>query len=290
MEIIELFPLSQGELLGIQENSIELLFSEQPLRLTQAITISKRDFFELILKGGFPSVQESDNEARAAWFNSYISTILYRDVQDLAHISGLTELPNLLTLLATRAGNLLNVSELSRTSGIPHTTLNRYLTLLEILYIVHFQQAWSGHLGRRLTRAPKIFLVDSGLLSFSIDATIQKMITTPSFVGGIVENFVAEELAKQATWSSIRVKLFHYRTNTGIEVDLVIEHADGYLVGVEVKASETVTGHDFKGLRELQANSGAHFMKGIVVYTGTELIPFGKNLFAVPMSWLWQHH
>ena len=109
----------------------------------------------------------------------------------------------------------------------------------------------------------------------------------PTLAGALAENFVVLELRKQATWSETRVELFHFRTNTDQEVDIVIENEAGEIVGVEVKASASVGTHDFKGLRALKQTVGKKFRRGIVVYAGKESVPLGDELYAVPIQVVW---
>lgn len=288
MEILELFPLSQGELLSIEDKFVDWLFSNTPPLIPLAL--SKQELYHKIIIGGYPLVQDVDRESSDAWFNSYVAALLQRDVQDLAHISGLTELPHLLQLLATRAGNLLNGAELSRTSSIATTTLHRYVTLLKTLFLVYFQLPWSTNLGKRLVKAPKTYFVDTGLLSFLLNLQLDKAISEQQLMRGLLENFVQSEIIKQLTWSSTRAISYHFRTQTGIEVDIVLESAAGQIVGIEVKNSQTVTAQDFKSLIYLQEITNTKFIKGIVLYTGAEVIPFGSQLYALPISSLWAHY
>jgi predicted AAA+ superfamily ATPase len=95
------------------------------------------------------------------------------------------------------------------------------------------------------------------------------------------------ELLKQVSWSRTQSRLFHFRTQTGQEVDVVLENPAGHLVGIEVKAGATVTTQDFKGLRALAELTGRRFQRGLVLYTGTESVPFGARLHALPVSALW---
>ena len=280
MIILNLYSLSQGELQNKYEKFIDRVFSDEPLYDLKFDIISKDDLFKLITIGGYPSVQKLESDERELWFNSYITTILYRDVQELANISGLTEFPLLLKLLATRVGNLLNVAELSRSIGIANPTLHRYLSLLEILFMVKLQASYKTNLGKRLVKAPKTYLFDTGFLSYLIDFNF-------NLSGGILENFVVSELYKQSTWSQKRVNLFHYRTVSGTEIDIILEDAAGNIVAIEVKSSQTVTPKDFKGIINLQNEIGEKFIKGIVLYTGSSYTPFGEKLFALPISSLW---
>ncbi len=287
MEILQLFPLSQGELIGKHELFIDWIFDKDKTFNLHFEKLSKQALYQKIIQGGFPLVQATSDENREDWFNSYITTILERDVQDLAHITGLSELPHLLQLLAARSGTLLNSAELGRSAGIASSTLHRYVTLLEALFLVIFQPAWHANLSKRLLKSPKTYLIDTGLLAFLIDLRLEKITPDYRFIGNVVENFVFTELKKQLTWSPIRLKSFHFRTLAGIEVDIVLEDRGGNIVGIEVKNSDTVLAHDFKGLKYLQEEIGDSFIKGIILYNGSEIIPFGGNFYAMPMSTLW---
>ncbi len=285
MIILTLLPLSQGELLGRKEVFIDRLFKgEVPYK---ADNLSRQELYERILKGGYPAVQAFGEEERRLWFNSYITALLQKDVQDLAHVTALAEFPRILQLLATRAANLLNVAELSRAVGIPNTTLHRYLSLLEALFIVCLLQPWSVNIGKRLVKSSKLYLIDSGILAYLLGIDTERAAIDGKLMGSIVENFVVMELKKQASWSTTQVQLFHFRTQTGVEVDLVLEDAAGRIIGIEIKSSSTVTQQDFKGLRYLQESAQERFMAGIVLYTGSQSIPFGGNFYALPITSLW---
>ena len=101
------------------------------------------------------------------------------------------------------------------------------------------------------------------------------------------ENFVATELMKLLSFSDIRANLLHFRTSDNKEVDFVLERPDGSLAGIEVKTADHVSKNDFKGLKVLKELSKSDFICGIVFYTGKDVVPFGENLLAVPISTLW---
>ncbi len=285
MEILQLFPLSQGELLNKKDEFIDHVFNnEQP---APSSILNVDELYEKITIGGYPSVQTMNAASRESWFNSYITTLLQRDIKEISQITGLTDFPLLLNILAVRAGNLLNVAELSRVSGIPSTTLHRYLILLDTLFLTYLQPPWSTNIEKRFVKTPKVYLTDTGVLSFLLGTHVMRTSLEGRNLGPIVENFVAAELKKQATWNRTRVRPFHFRTSTGIEVDIVLQNAAGNLVGIEVKNNRTVTAQDFKGLKQLQEISKTKFIQGIVLYTGSEIIPFGQRLFALPINSLW---
>ena len=286
MELITLLPLSRGELLGQRERFVDGVFAESPPALQSGDAI---DLKGAVLAGAYPEViKRPAGKRRDAWFAAYITALLQRDVRDLANIEGLTDMPRLLSLLAARVGSLLNMSELSRSSGIPNSTLKRYLSLLQATFLFQPLPAWSSNLGKRLIKSPKIHLIDSGLTSHLAGVTRQSLDRDPVFFGHLFENFVVNELRKQIGWSDGRMNLYHYRTTTGREVDILLEDGAGRLVGLEVKASATVVRKDFSGFDALSEDTGRQFVRGIVLYTGEQSVSFGENYMALPVSTMWR--
>ena len=286
MEVIPLYPFSAGELAGAAEGFLARLFAG-------TIATSKRasaggDIAARLTRGGYPeATQREAEDRRGAWFASYISTILQRDVRDLARVDALHTLPNLLKLLAARASGLLNLADVGRDAGLPHTTLTRYLALLETVFLVHRLPAWSHNLGQRLVKAPKLHLVDSGLACHLLGADARRLSEDRPLMGRLLESYVVGELRKQASWADSRTALYFFRTATGLEVDVVLERPDGSVAGIEVKASASVGASDFAALKTLRNQLGQLFRAGVVLYLGDQVVPFGDKLWLVPLPALW---
>ncbi len=292
MEVVHLWPLSGGEMAGqAQINRADLLFNGPLHALNNALALPPCDRATLVtvlLQGGYPeAVARTSPKRRAAWFESYLDTILQRDVRDLAQVEQLTELPHLLKLLATRSASLLNQAELSRASGLSQTTLKRYFSLLETLFLVHRVPAWAHNPGKRLVKSPKVFLPDTGLLTWLLDMGADNLNALPGLPGHVVETYVAAELLKHLGFCEQGLTLYHYRTQADIEVDFVLESRSGHITGIEVKASTSIDSNAFKGLRHLQETEGDKFQRGVVLYAGREVVPFGDKLWAVPLSVWW---
>jgi predicted AAA+ superfamily ATPase len=286
MEVIDLMPLSQGEIASTREMFIDMVFGTQPLK-NPARVLSKETLYKKILVGGYPSVQSLDDEGRDAWLRNYINLLLQRDIKDLAQIEKLTEMPNLLKILASRASGLLNIAEVARECKIEVKTVHRYIALLETIFLIHIQRPWSTNIAQRFIKSPKVYMVDSGLLAYLLDTNLEKALSNSTHMGRIVENFVVGELRKQATWSKKQVELYHSRMMTGEEVDVILEDRSGNVVGIEIKSNEGVGTEDFKGLRFLRDKIGKKFVMGIVLYAGSQYMPFENNLYALPINALW---
>lgn len=285
MEIIRSMPLSQGELHNTTETFIDTLFAGKVPELGKPM--SRSALAERIITGGFPTMQSKDTTDQEHWMEGYIDTLLQREVQELSRVEDITRLPTLLKYLATMAGSLVNVAEVSRKTQIPAASLHRYLALFQTLFILNLQPSWSPNLGMRVVKASKLYLLDSGLLAHLLGINHARAMDNPVLMGPIIENFVVNELYKQATWSKLRVTVHQWRMENGIEVDIVLEDRAGNVVGIEIKSNENARPSDFNGLKALQEKIGNKFVQGIVLYQGTQMTPFGAGLTALPISTLW---
>lgn len=285
-EILTLLPMSAGELDGRPEDFVAWAFGTrhpiEPTRPTQG------DIASRIVRGGLPEPSQGSERFRDRWFDSYIATVVQREVRDLAGIAGLAELPRLFSMLAARTASLLNVAEVSRTSGIPQSTLRRYLTLIEGAFVVSTLPAWTGDPGRRLARAPKLHVTDTGLGAWLTGTNEHRLLSERERFGALLETYVAMEIRKQLGWSSMAARMLHYRSHDGVEVDLVLEDRSGRIVGIEVKASATVRADDLRGLRRLAERVPARWTRGILFYLGQNVVPFGERTVALPISALWE--
>jgi predicted AAA+ superfamily ATPase len=287
MGIVTLFPFSQGEILGVQEQFVPWIFSEEFPVFSWDI-LKTDDLHRMFLRGGFPVVQNlKKNQDVQLWIRSYLQTMMERDIYDISHIGGIHEFPRLFRLLATRSGKILNTSDVSRTLGMVNMTISRYLRLLETLYFIHLLPAWFTNKGKRLIKSPKLHFCDTGVLAQLLDVDHDQLRDNPLLAGQFLENFVFTELIKLRSWSKIPFEVYHFRDGD-YEVDFVLEGHNGKIIGLEVKSAKTISSQDLKGLKHLQALSKNHFLRGIVLYTGNTMQSLGSGLWAVPLQALWQ--
>lgn len=286
MEIHTLWPLSQSEIVGSHNNFVDMLFDKRMVKL--AADTTERNLLSRLVMGGFPEViLRKHYDRQQQWFKSYINALIQRDLRELANIEKLANFPMLLGLLANRVGSLTNAADISRISGISATTLKRYLALVENIFLTLRLPAWFANNDKRIIKTPKIYFNDSGLLCHLLrlsEATLQDQ---RHLAGPIFENFVVMEIMKHVGWSQVAPDIYHFRNHAGFEVDIVLEAGPQQVIGVEVKLAAQLKLDDFRGLKKLQEIAGKHFVQGIVLYTGAQVLPFGDNLFAVPVDVLW---
>jgi predicted AAA+ superfamily ATPase len=287
--IIDLWPFSQGELIGVRERFLDRLLGEPEVLRAGTPPADRSDVLDRLCRGGFPEVQRmSTARSRRAWFDGYVQTVTSRDVAAVAKVRQLDELPRLLRLVAAGTSQELNAASLSRRLGLDEATVRSYLRLLETVFLVYRLPAWSRNLSAKIGRRPKLFLTDTGLAAqlLGVDPAGLAVPTAPAR-GPLFETFVLGEVARQQTWTETPVRLYHLRDRDGPEVDLVVEAADGRVVGIESKAAQSVRTEDFRGLAWLRDRLGPAFVHGVVLHAGPRALPFGDRLSALPVTALW---
>jgi uncharacterized protein len=288
-ETIELWPLSQGEIDGTPDGFVDVAFSRGSDAALPACELTKRDYVGRALRGGYPeAVRRDPGRRRARFFDSYITDLVTRDVRQIADIERPAEMRRLLSVVAARMGTLAVAQSIANDVGLSRMTLTRYLDLLELVFVIKRIPAWSSNLTTRAISTPKLIVTDSGLGGRLIGLSDDRAKDPTAQVGPLLENFAIGEVARQLTWNEEPVQLFHYRDRDKVEVDMVLEHASGQVVGLEVKAAETVRGDDFRGLRHLADRLGDRFRAGFVLYAGEQSLSFGAKLKALPIAALWR--
>lgn len=307
MEIQTLRPLSELELSGNAPEKLQtgadviaqwfgsgadLAHSKARLQsLPQSSFVARDVLAQSILRGGYPEALQRSARRASAWFDTYLQTVLLRDIRDIAHIDSTSQLPQLLRAVALKTTGTFNLADVSRSLGLPQTTLRRYMTLLETVYLIEPLPAWTHRLSQRAQKTPKYYLGDTGLLAHVLGITrlwSGANYAEDASAGALVESFALQELRKAVDCSALRgIELLCYRTSTGIEVDFVLQDRAGRVIGIEVKSAQSASATDFKGLKHLRDLLGEQFIAGFVLHTGQQTLAWDPQLMSMPLSSLW---
>ena len=286
MEIVSLLPFSQGELRGHKPDFLHAAFGGR-LRTPRKLLVGE-ELVQVVLHGGYPEMLRRNPKRQQKWARDYINALVQRDVREIAEVEKLDRMPRLLQTLAHHSGQLTNFAQIGAQAGFDDKTTNKYVGILERLFLVRRIQPWFRNRLKRLIKTPKLHFLDSGLLSAELGVSAGQVVKNRSLLGPLLETFVFSEVLKQSSWFDEDCVLHHYRDKDQDEVDLVVEAANDAMLGLEVKAGATVYAQDFKGLRKLAAASGAKFKLGVVLYDGDRVVNFGERLVAAPISCLWE--
>ena len=286
VEAVELLPFSQAEIErrappGFLARAFKADFSV--LEETGRVP----DLIARVVAGGYPEALARARPARRqAWLTAYARALTTRDVADIADISKTTELSRLIDHAAVASSRTVNLSALASPLGVDGKTVDRWLTLLEQMFLVRRVRAWHRNDLKRLVKTPKLHFLDSGLLAALRSVTEKDIEDDRSKLGPSLEGFVFSELSKLVGQDDHPVSISHFRDRDKVEVDFVLEQASR-VVGIEVKAAASVKPEDFHGLKRLQGATGRAFACGIILHDGERIQRTGDRLFAMPFSQLW---
>ncbi|MGH3934589.1 MAG: ATP-binding protein [Pseudonocardiaceae bacterium] len=306
--ILPVWPLSQAELSeaelsetqfsvkqwqGAGRGALDVLL-HRPHELVSAgpAAVGRDSYVDAALRGGLPLAARLDETTRRLWLRDYVDLVCERDVLELSRVRQRAVLPRLLTRLAGQTAGLLNMADAARGAGVSTTVAENYTRLLEAVFLIRRLPAWGTTMSSRVNATAKLHVVDSALAAYLLNLTRDKLDRrVPSALsdfGRLVETFVVGELITQASWRDDPVRIGHWRTRDGAEVDCVLERSDGGVVGVEVKASSRVEGADARGLRGLADRLPDTWVGGVVFHLGTQAFTLdrSRSLYAVPVSGL----
>ncbi len=284
MSVKTLYPFAACEIFKGKGDFPERLFSLDFADIKDSPAVN-----DVIRLATFPEISGKPHRECGEWFESYRMTMLQREARMIGEVEKIDLLPRLLGILASRAGDLMNDESIARDMRLKPATSKKYRGILKAMFLTHDISPWYRNIGKQLVKSPKGYLVDTLLLCHLLDRDLVEMCERrPELYGHVVENFVASELLKLLSFSGIRAELRYFRTDSGEEVDFILERPDGSLAGIEVKTSDRVNSDDFKGLETLRDITKGDFICGVVLYAGNNVVSFGEELLAVPLSALWQ--
>jgi predicted AAA+ superfamily ATPase len=293
VDIIPVLPLSQGEIDNIRETFVARLLDGAGIEMASPQAPTTRDeYAQRSTSGGMPvALRRPPGRSRSRWFSNYVNLVIDKDVLDISRVRQREMLRRLLRQLAARSGQVLNMAAISGTIGLEKSTTENYIKLLEAVFLIYRLPAWGTTLGSRVTKHPKVHLVDSGVMAWLLNLAPHKIAqAAPAALteyGHLLETFAVGEILKQASWSDAPVTAGHFRTESGDEVDLVLERDDGQVIAVEIKAGSRISGEDFRGLRQLKERLGPRLEEAIILHTGEHAYTHEGWITVLPLDRLW---
>jgi uncharacterized protein len=290
---VQLWPLSMGERLGRRETFVDDLF-EPDAWPGGAEPFARADMVPVLLQGGYPELvtHSLTPRQRRNWFEAYVQDVVSREaLRPLVDVRLEAELRRLLRLIAARTAQQLVVSSVAVEAEIGRDTAANYLALLEALHLVRLVPAWSTSAVTSAKRRPKVVLVDSGLAADLTGVGEEDFLPRADGVaaGAMFDTFVTTEVMKQATWSERSVDLGYYRDRDGAEVDLIVEdRRTTEVAAIEIKMTSTPSSRQVRHMAALRDRLGDRFRVGLLLHAGTQRLPMGDRLWAVPVSALWR--
>lgn len=212
-----------------------------------------RDWRELWLKGGFPDALREDH---TAWWGAYLRTVLERDLPQYGVSADPVFMRRLLTMLAHAQGGLANASQFGSALGVSFQTVQRHLDVLERIFLLRRLPPYFRNVGKRLVKAPKLYLRDTGLLHYLLNIRTHDELDAHPIRGASWESFVIEDVLRREAVAHPDSGAFFWRTAAGAEADLVLERG-GVRTVIEVKTAYGGSGRQLRVLREAMADIGA---------------------------------
>lgn len=287
---LELWPLAMAERTGAAPDFAGLAFTDPVALRRGRTTWTRAGYIDVIAGGGFPETLDQSPADRRTWYDSYLRTVVSRDIVEFAQIERGAAVPRLLALLAARAGGTAVLADLAQDTELARDTVRNYLSYLDGVFLTSSVPVWSANLNHRAAKTPKIYLTDSGLAAHVL-LTGPEALARPGnpALEGLVETFVFTELTKLRAAAPEPFKIYYYRDRVGHEVDFVLERYDGLVAAIEAKATASPSAKDAAGLAWLRDQVGERFATGIVLHQGDAAGSLGDRIQILPLSVLWEH-
>lgn len=283
MSVLTLFPFSSSEYKRTEENFILKLFEDE----FEYKSYKNYDILEMLINSTFPEPALNPAVDRTQWYGDYLNTLLQRDIRTVADIRNPSKVIKLLSVLAICSGGLINNNQTAGEIGLDIKTYERYKSAALNTFIIFEIPAWAkpNNINKRFTKTAKLFFTDTNLAAYLLKRDLKDIYNNDrNAMGRLFENFIAAEIIKNAV-SLPNLEVSHFRTSDQKKVDFVLEK-DGKVIGIEVKLNSSPSVHDFNGIKILKEAAGKRFKRGIVIYTGKDIVPFADDLWAVPACFL----
>lgn len=246
------------------------LFELMPLDLRelQQAKLATSNYAEIATRGSYPAIYHRNIPSKV-FYKNYLQTYIERDVPEILDIKDIDQFRSFIQLTAHRAGNLMNWNSLSREAGITFPTLKNWVSILESSYITFKLRPYYNSFSKRITKSPKIYFYDTGLLCHLLGIKTATDLIDSQYKGHIFENLIISEMIKSSLHKNERPEYYYWRDSNGNEVDLLTKESDKYKL-YEIKSAMTVRQDQFKGLNYLKALITEDKVEKHLIYGGDQ--------------------
>jgi hypothetical protein len=238
-----------------------------------------RETLEGMVRGFYPEFIATPDISPLRWFDSFMMTYIERDVRNIRANINISLFQRFIRLIASRAGQLLNLSEVSKELGITHPTAHDWLEILEATYVIHLLRPFHKNVSKRYVKSPKVYFVDTGLLCFLLGLHSADELARSPFLGHVFENMVIMEAIKRLSPVPGKAVPYFYRTQKGVEVDLLLE-SGGKIDAYEIKWTQSPDRSLVSSLHALSEEQDVREM-GILAPV-SEPFPVARGIAAIP--------
>lgn len=281
----EMLPMTYGEMQGSLEGCNNFFTLWKDDFKTEEKKLKIVDPIPFILRGFMPPLIEFEGiRDTLLWWEGYIKTYIERDLRDLAQIDSLIDFKRVLEAVGVRTGNLLNQTDIARDTGVSQPTVHRYLKLLEVSNIINRVSPFYTNKMKRITKSPKVFLVDPALSVYLSGYHDEDALRTAREIGSFFETMVFLHLKVLTQLMIPKANMFYWRTTAGKEVDFIIEHGKR-LLAFEAKLTRNPSYSDIKNLLTF-IETFPKVTLGVLIHSGNTVMWLHSKVIAVPWFWL----
>ena len=286
INLIDLHGFSMREIKG-DDFYDEFLPTQEYLSKRKPKKIKPGDIWDNIWRGFFPEIV-SDGTEWTRFYSSYIRTYLDRDVSKLAQVGDLLKFEKFMTSLAARTGQLLNIADLAKDTGISPQTADKWLSVLIASNLVYILKPYHNNIHKRLIKTPKVYFMDTGLAAYLVGWDNSRVLQNGAMSGAIFETFVISEIIK--SWTNANgvtpnMHFYFYRDKDGNEIDLLINRS-GTLYPIEVKKHINCSESDITAFKQLDKIPGVKRGEGCVICTADDVLPITKTDKAIGVCYI----
>ena len=288
--IVQLYPLSAREIRG--EEFSENFIPSKDFIIKRNFHFKQNDFsikktWQLIYTGGYPEVVKGNVQSKDFYAN-YLKTYIERDIRKLAQVANELQFLQFISIVASRTGQLVNYSDISKDCGISEVTAKKWLSLLVCSGLVYLLQPYSNNIEKRVVKTPKLYFMDTGLAAYLTRWSNPEVMQSGAMSGAFFETYVISEIIKSFSNNGEEPPIYFYRDKDKYEIDLLIEQ-NNILFPIEIKKTASPSSEDAKNFFITNRIKNCEIAQGIIICNCSQILNVknkDSSVLAVPVEFI----